>query len=273
MNLNEQAEKYLEGLLGHKERKLFETELKENKELQEYLRKRILLDKELSEYFKAKITKELSAEIENDILEYGKFVYENPDESSEKFRKSLQKTINQNSKGRNFSLIMGIAASISLLMIIGIGSYKKISESKRADRNYSLYQDFFNPGADANLKKIDYFFYSGMEISEKDSIYEKYKLNSEKNITRSSDINETEVLSIALISMQRKDYESAIHYLKYILKNRDSEIFDISRWYYSLCLIARNKPGEAKKILQSLSQNNTVYTREAEQLLDSINAL
>ena len=273
MTLNEQAEKYLEGLLDKQERKLFEIEIKKNKELQEYIRKRIKLDTELSEYFKARMSRELSNEVEKDIIEFGRSVYEPKDKSEAKFKKTLEKTISKKSGSGSLNIIMAIAASISILILIGVGSFKKINDNNRKKLNAGLYESFFNPSADEKLISILEPAFFEWDSDSKDSIYDLYKISNDNRIKRSSDIQEREILSLALISMQKNDFESASLHLKNMLDPENSELNQISQWYYSLCMIASDKSDEAKNTLEILVNQNNYYSDQAEQLLDSIKAL
>ena len=270
MDLKTKTDKYIEGLLSENERLIFEEEMKNNLEIEEYFKKRKLLNKKLSEYFQANISGDIEAE--EDIRKY-LHTYENDNKNKEKeYLDILKKFSEEGTQNRLFSksFLFNLAAAIALLIIIGIGFSNRYIQHNTKEKYANIFAQYFEPEKDFHfsdsisnsLQNQDYLMSQEFNPAQ---LYTQFN-----SIVRSGSYNEISLVYISILLIQKGEEDKALKQLEDIMLNAEINVYDISRWYYSLLNLKIGETNISLENLRLLCKGTSSYSERACLLINEI---
>ncbi len=270
MDLKNRADKYLEGLLSDSEKVIFENDLKNNLEIREYVQRRKLLDEKLDEYFQGNTR--IDRKTKQDILKYLQHYDNIKSDKESKYIDILDKLSKEKTKTRfiSKSFMFNLAATIALLVIIGIGISSKFmqfnNKNKYADLFTQYFQpenDFYFPGMDsANIQDTKYPVSENFNPTQ---LYDQFN-----NIVRSGSYNDISLVYISLLLVDKGEEDKALEQLEDIMLNAGPTVSDISRWYYSLLNLKMGKKNISLNNLRIICSGSNEYSERACSLIKDI---
>jgi len=192
---------------------------------------------------------------------------------SNKEKMELLQTLNSletNSRTRRFriniysSKVQAIAASITVLMIIGAGFLSNYIGSNNTS-NLNIYTEYFvdegsllatrsNAETSNALVKTGIKFYNNGKYQQAISLFESYPENI---IAR---------LYSGFSYMNLKKFDLAESQFKYILNQGDNIFIDQAEWNLGLSYLGDNQTEQATKIFTKIAEGNGAYSAQANNI-------
>ena len=270
MDLKNRADKYIEGLLSDSERIIFENDLKNNLEIREYVQRRKLLDKKLDEYFQG--NSKIDRNTKKDIQEYLHHYDTVKSDKEAEFINILDKLSKEKTKTRfiSKSFILNLAATIALLVIIGIGLSNKFTQSNNKNKYADLFTQYFQPENDFYFPDMDSATIQSKKYPVSENFNPTQLYNQFNNIVRSGSYNDISLVYISLLLVDKGEEDKALEQLEDIMLNAGPSVSDISRWYYSLLNLKIGKKNTSLNNLHIICSGSSEYSERACSLIKDI---
>lgn len=238
----EKIERYLNGSMLSKEKKEFDTLLKNNSKLLA----EVVLVKEINEA----------------IL----------DDEAEEFRQTLKKIINpdQESKPINKSLInaLKIPLAASVIILVGLSLYNIFihqDTSKLFSNFYKPYSTDISTRSAAKMKdniQLSYYLY---QEGDYESSYEMLKNYTIKNFD-----DQTARFYLGLNALQLQYYKLAIDEFTMVEQDTVSPFALHARWYLAMAYLKEGNIKSARHFLQKLTDEDNMYSYRARKILKKL---
>ena len=238
----EKIERYLNGSMLSKEKKEFDTLLKNNTKLSA----EVVLVKEINEA----------------IL----------DDEAEEFRQTLKKIINpdQESKPINKSLInaLKIPLAASVIILVGLSLYNIFihqDTSKLFSNFYKPYSTDISTRSAAKMKdniQLSYYLY---QEGDYESSYEMLKNYTIKNFD-----DQTARFYLGLNALQLQYYKMAIDEFTMVEQDTVSPFALHARWYLAMAYLKEGNIKSARHFLQKLTDEDNMYSYRARKILKKL---
>ena len=238
----EKIERYLNGSMLSKEKKEFDTLLKNNSKLLA----EVVLVKEINEA----------------IL----------DDEAEEFRQTLKKIINpdQESKPINKSLInaLKIPLAASVIILVGLSLYNIFihqDSSKLFSNFYKPYSTDISTRSAEKMKdniQLSYYLY---QEGDYESSYEMLKNYTIKNFD-----DQTARFYLGLNALQLQYYKLAIDEFTMVEQDTVSPFALHARWYLAMAYLKEGNIKSARHFLQKLTDEDNMYSYRARKILKKL---
>lgn len=250
-------EKYLAGTLKGEKLKNFKKELKNNSELQSL----VTLHKEINE----SIDEHEIIDFKNKLNKiYYRFRKTENDDAKEIMLDSAlaKKRIIQ-------KRILIIAASFTLIIIIGVLLYKSVNKVYSVNELYSMYYKPYEPDI---IIRSDNDNFSDLENAV--LLYDQGDYNTafDKFISIITQENNNYLAQfyMGLTCMELNKFDAAIEQFTSISENWESPFRYHLEWYLALCYLKNSNQEGAKELLIQIKSANRYYKTEAEEILDKL---
>jgi len=230
--------------MNHKERSLFENELKENKNLEQELKLQQDIDNSIQKELNVQSFKNKLSQIHQDSF------------------KPKESTI------RNLQNKWYWAAA-SITIFSGTATYTLINHLKSSDHLFNSFYTPYNPsiitrGAESeNLSKIILKnFEDGNFIKVITLINDKYS---------TEEISPKLVLIKGCAEMEMGKFNEAIETFNLFNSKNYTLYTEAGQWYQALCYLKNKDEKKSKQLLKIIVDRNTSYAPEAKELIEKLN--
>ena len=251
-------EKYLAGTLKGEKLKNFKKELKNNSELQSL----VILHKEINESIDEQEIVDFKDKL-NKI--YYRFRKTENDDAKEIMLDSahIKKRLSPQKR------IVIIAASFTLIIIIGVLLYKSVNKVYSANELFSMYYKPYEP--DIIIRSdIDKF----RDLENAILLYGQGDYNTAFDkfisIIVQDNNNYLAQFYLGLTCMELNKFDTAIEQFTSISKNWESPFRYHLEWYLALSYLKNNNKEGAKALLIKIKSATRYYKTEAEEILDKL---
>ncbi len=251
-------EKYLAGTLKGEKLRVFKKELKNSSELRDV----VILHKEINDCID-----------ENEIIKFKNKlnkIYYHFRRTENEDAKELMLDSTPVKKGLTpQKRIVIIAASFTLIIIIGLLFYKSVNKVYSNNELFSMYYKPYEP--DIIIRSdIDKF----RDLENAILLYDKGNYNTAFDkfisIIMQDNNNYLAQFYLGLTCMELNKFDTAIEQFTSISENWESPFRYHLEWYLALCYLKNNNKEEAKALLIQIKSTNRYYKTEAEEILDKL---
>jgi len=251
-------EKYLAGTLKGEKLRNFKKELKNSSELQDL----VILHKEINE----SIDEHEIIKFKNKLNKiYSRFRKTEDDDARELMLGPVpvKKILTPQKR------IVIIAASFTLIIIIGLLLYKSGGKVYSDNELYSMYYKPYEP--DIIIRSDSEKF---RDLENAILLYDKADYNTAFNkfinIIIQDSNNYLAQFYLGLTCMELNKFDAAIEQFTSISENWESPFRYHLEWYLALCYLKNNNKEEAKALLLQIKSENRYYKIKAEEILDKL---
>lgn len=284
MNLKDKIELYFSGKLSSNEIEKLKSDIEENPKIKEYFHRREILEEQLKEKYRyetlnaklpgledepedMKTDRLTELQIEDDLARFYHHIKLN------KVKKQNSRDMNPSGKDTYAAsyLLLKIAASIILLLAIGYGVLRMITQRSDPGDYSGLYTEFFAPGKDpfvvSNLPEGLSVKDDFLEVEENYQEYYDFFLNEN---FRSGEGKDGNVIFLAgLLHMQKGEWEKAENNFQYLILENKTFV-DGASYYLALINLNKGNPVSALSQFKKLCGNPSPYSELSCKLLASI---
>lgn len=232
---DEYIEQYFKGQLGDSEKRDFEVKLEQNSDLRNYVTTHLAVINGIKLHAKEKLKEEFS------------------DWEKENNNQNRFKSKNKNS----FFVISAIAASITLLFVIGFLLYTKTPDNNQlADSYFIPYPNYItsinrNETTLNDLKKEGMYFYQSKKYKEAIEVFDKY-LSATPN-------DHSIIFYKGCAHLAVEETLKAIPLFEKVIDNKENEFSDVASWYLGLAFLKNNDKEDAIVQLKLIKPENEFY--------------
>jgi tetratricopeptide (TPR) repeat protein len=232
-------EKYLMDKLTGSERKTFEKKMKDDPSLQD----RVDHYRSLLEGIELGFNRELKSLLQEEEIRIRDL-------------KSKEK-----SKTRRLYYTLGIAASITLLIIMVFTTKDQLPDNETLFITYyQPYPNIESPvSRSENNKENPYAFYENENYSEALDLFAQL---NDKNPS-----DPAPVFYSGICNLELNNTERAISFFKSIQKYNDNKYTRPANWYLALSYVKNNNKRDALAILEMLADGDDIYSNKSQELL------
>ncbi len=174
-------------------------------------------------------------------------------------------------KSRHVPFWYGMAASISLVLLVGAGLFYLNSNTTRTNQelvasNFTIYDApaIFRSGDkdDALTLKAAFVAYNQKEYQKAVGLFEKSLLEDPRQIVPN--------FYIGQCKLALHDARGAIPSFQKVVDHNDSPYVEQATWYLALAYLDLNKNEKATALLHKLSQEQGAYSERATRVLEEL---
>ncbi|RLD43937.1 MAG: hypothetical protein DRI89_03850 [Bacteroidetes bacterium] len=191
------------------------------------------------------------------------------DERKREIRKTLDQIHRKNSGNTRINIyswkLQAVAAAVVILLISG----GLIGDSlTNTPTNQALYTEYFSP--ENSLLSVRSQEFIDTKLKEGMRFYEQGKY-SEAIISFQADPNNLAAkLYTGFSLMKLEKFEQAELPFMEIIENKDNLFIDQAEWNLGLCYLSGDKVSKAEQLFAKISTGNTVYNKDARNILQEM---